>query len=259
MRSPRARRPRCCSSRAASCFDAALRAAPEHEAGKEWRPESRLRMLRGAIDLTTASCRSPLLRMNHCSLANGLPARLAEPVGDQNRWKRAEVRSRHIADRVARVLIDDQALGPATVAPAVACARPATARRTRRQRRDTGTTPFGVALPGHALPQLVEPGLVGDARHVHEAHLEGRRRLLEDRVTAGVGTPRHRDGRDPRLVGGGDGAEEGAELVPDRTTCPGSTSGAGEPVATAVPVATQCPSRNTCRAPAPRTGRVRRC
>ena len=57
----------------------------------------------------------------------------------------------------------------------------------------------GVALPGHALPHLVELGLVGDARHVHEALLEGRRRLLEDRVAAGLVAHRDHRGR-PRCA-----------------------------------------------------------
>src|SRR5437773_11676462 len=72
-----------------------------------------------------------------------------------------------------------------------------------------------MALPRHRLAELVELRLVADARHVHEAHLEGRRRLLEDRVKAGLVTDGgDGDGAQARLVGGRDRAEERAERVP---------------------------------------------
>jgi hypothetical protein len=50
------------------------------------------------------------------------------------------------------------------------------------QAKVRGGDPLGVPFPGHRSPELVKLRLVFDAAHVHEAHLEGRRRLLEDRV-----------------------------------------------------------------------------
>src|SRR6516165_11695403 len=69
-----------------------------------------------------------------------------------------------------------------------------------------------MAFPGDGLAELVELVLVGDARHVHEPLLEGGRRLLEDGVAAGLVAHRHGgEGANARLMGGENGAEEGAE------------------------------------------------
>src|ERR1700730_4799503 len=69
-----------------------------------------------------------------------------------------------------------------------------------------------VAFPGDGLAKLVELLLLGDARHVHEPLLEGGRRLLKDGMAAGLVAHRHGGKRaDAQLVGGENGAKEGAE------------------------------------------------
>ena len=120
---------------------------------------------------------------------------------------------------MTRVLVDDQALG-SRESPH----QPFGVLERRELVEFTGDAQIRrpdllrVSLPGHALAELVEPGFVGDAGHVHEADLEGRRRLFEDRVKAGlVADRRHRDRADARLVGGRDGAEERAEAVAGQT------------------------------------------
>jgi len=79
-----------------------------------------------------------------------------------------------------------------------------------------------MALPGQGLPELVEGRLVGEARHVHEALLEGRRGLLEDRMKAGLEAGRIGDtGHDARLVCSDDGGEERAEAVAENADAGG--------------------------------------
>src|SRR2546429_4303927 len=95
----------------------------------------------------------------------------------------------HVTDRVTRVLIDDEALR------SLERRQQALGVDERRQllvlaghAQVGGVDELGMALPRHRLAELVELRLVADAGHVHEAHLEGRRRLLEDRVKAGLVT-----------------------------------------------------------------------
>src|SRR5207247_6542490 len=73
---------------------------------------------------------------------------------------------------------------------------------------------LGVAVPSHRLPEVIELGLVGKARHEHEAHLEGGRGLLEYRVKARlVAHGAHRNRAQARLVRRRDGGEERAETI----------------------------------------------
>src|SRR6266487_3113095 len=70
----------------------------------------------------------------------------------------------------------------------------------------------GMAFPGDGFAEAVKLVLVGDARHIHKAFLEGGRRLLENRVAARLVAHRHSgEGADARLMRGENGAEEGAE------------------------------------------------
>src|SRR5262245_2458036 len=138
---------------------------------------------------------------------------LRHPVRDQNRRERSEIGGRDVADRMARFLIDhhllrpldrlDQPLGMLDRAELLALAGD----------DEIGHADFlRMAFPGDGLAELIELVLVGDARHVHEPLLEGGRRLLKDGVAAGLVAYRHGGKRaDARLMGGEDGAEEGAE------------------------------------------------
>src|SRR5262249_39084424 len=127
-----------------------------------------------------------------------------------------EVRGRDVADRVPRILVDDQTLRAAERLHQTLGVLERRKLVELTGEAQVGRTDFlGVPLPRHALAELVEAGLVGDAGHVHETHLEGRRRSLEDRVKAGLVTyGRHRDRADAWLVSGRDRPEERAEAVP---------------------------------------------
>src|SRR5437867_1984358 len=145
-------------------------------------------------------------RLDEPALARKGPAREAgvHPVRGQNRRRRPEVGRRNVADRVTRVLVYhelpralqglEQALGVLEWAQLVGLARDAQIRHADF---------LGVSLPGERPAEFVEALLVGESRHVHEALLEGRRRLLEDRVAARL-QARGRDGDRAvaRLVGG---------------------------------------------------------
>ena len=79
-----------------------------------------------------------------------------------------------VADRVAGVLVDDEALGAADDLhePLRVLERGELvelAGHAEIRRADL----FGVAFPRHALAEVVELSLVDDPGHVHEAHLEG--------------------------------------------------------------------------------------
>src|SRR5438477_12316729 len=94
-----------------------------------------------------------------------------------------------------------------------------------------------MAFPGEALAELIEFGLVGKSRHIHEALLEGRRCFLKNRVVTRLETGGHGGaGAYPRLAGGGDGAENRAEAQPvDADAVRIDLRPCGEPIAQSRP------------------------
>src|SRR6516162_8602357 len=110
---------------------------------------------------------------------------VGEPVGKQNRRKRSEIGSRHIADGMARFLIDHHLLralerGHQTLGMF---------ERTELF-RFAGDAQIGypdlvcVSFPGDGLAKRVELVLVGDAAHIHESFFESRRGFLKNGLAA---------------------------------------------------------------------------
>src|SRR5438874_2091344 len=171
---------------------------------------SRQRSIRGLIDLPGTRDVPALTDERFTGETIG------EPIGKEDRRKRAEIGSRHIADRMARFLINHHLLR------ALECRHQALGMFERAQFfRFAGNAKighadfFGMTLPGDGLAEFVELILVGDATHIHESLFERRRGFLENRVAARLMTYRHHcAGFDARLVAGEHGAEQRAKARP---------------------------------------------